>query len=50
MTKLDESARRALAWPGDPQTPVESCTPELARQQYLDSFADIQRPLEDVAE
>ncbi|MFF0952652.1 alpha/beta hydrolase [Rhizobium leguminosarum] len=50
MTQLDESAKRALAWPGDPQTPVESCTPALARQQYLDSFADIQRPLEDVAE
>ncbi|UWM78381.1 alpha/beta hydrolase (plasmid) [Rhizobium sp. WSM4643] len=50
MTELDESAKRALAWPGDPQTPVESCTPALARQQYLDSFADIQRPLEDVAE
>ncbi|MEH7912401.1 alpha/beta hydrolase [Rhizobium laguerreae] len=50
MTQLDESAKRALAWPGDPQTPVESCTPALARQQYLDSFAGIQRPLEHVAE
>jgi acetyl esterase len=50
MTELDESAKRALAWPGDPETPVESCTPALARQQYLDGFADIQRPLEDVAE
>ncbi|MGO8352399.1 hypothetical protein ACC790_38495, partial [Rhizobium johnstonii] len=32
--------------------PVVSCqqTPALARQQYLDSFADIQRPLEDVVE
>ncbi|MBB2750780.1 UNVERIFIED_ORG: acetyl esterase [Rhizobium aethiopicum] len=50
MTQLDESARRALAWPGDPQEPVENCTPALARQQYLDGFADIQWPLEDVAE
>jgi acetyl esterase len=50
MTQLDESAKRALAWPGDPETPVESCTPAQARQQYLDSFADIQWPLEDVAE
>lgn len=50
MTQLDESARRALAWPGEPQEPVESCTPALARQQYLDGFADIQWPLEDVAE
>ncbi|WP_049731113.1 alpha/beta hydrolase [Rhizobium ecuadorense] len=50
MTQLDESARRALAWPGDPQEPVENCTPALARQQYLDGFADTQWPLEDVAE
>ncbi|RWX19318.1 alpha/beta hydrolase [Rhizobium hidalgonense] len=50
MTQLDGSARLALEWPGDPQEPVESCTPALARRQYLNSFAGIQWPLEDVAE
>ncbi|UWU17271.1 alpha/beta hydrolase (plasmid) [Rhizobium sullae] len=50
MTGLDESARRALAWPSTPLKPVEDCTPEEARRQYLDRFADKQWPLEDVGE
>jgi acetyl esterase len=50
MTGLDPSAARALVWPGEPQKPVENCTPAEARQQYLDSFSDLQWPLEPVAE
>jgi len=50
MTILDESAKRALAWPGDPQIPIERCQPVEARAQYLDGFAQIQWPLEDVDE
>lgn len=50
MTGLDPSAARALAWPGEPEKPVEDCTPEEARKQYLDSFADKQWPLEAIGE
>jgi acetyl esterase len=48
MTKLDPSAERALAWPGEPEKPVEECTPAEARRQYLDGFASKQWPLEPV--
>ncbi|MXN53695.1 alpha/beta hydrolase fold domain-containing protein [Shinella sp. AETb1-6] len=48
MTGLDPSATRALAWPGEPQKPVEDCTPAEARKQYLDGFAAIQCPPESV--
>lgn len=48
MSGLDPSAERALAWPGDPEKPVEDCTPQEARQQYLDGFSRVQTPLEDV--
>lgn len=48
MSGLDASAKRALAWPGDPEKPVEDCTPQEARQQYLDDFPRLQNPLEDV--
>ena len=50
MTGLDASAARALAWPGEPEKPVEDCTPEEARKQYLDAFAGQQWPLETVLE
>ncbi|MCD1266251.1 lipase [Shinella sumterensis] len=50
MTGLDPSATRALAWPGEPQKPVEDCTPEEARKQYLDGFSRLQWPLEPVGE
>lgn len=50
MTDLDESAKRALTWPGTPQIPVEQCTPPKARTQYLEGFADLQWPFEDVEE
>ena len=48
MSGLDDSAKRALAWPGDPEKPVEDCSPQEARQQYLDRFAEKQRPLEEM--
>lgn len=48
MSGLDPSAIRALAWPGDPEKPVEDCTPQEARQQYLDGFSRMQNPLEEV--
>ncbi|WP_432347578.1 alpha/beta hydrolase [Shinella yambaruensis] len=50
MTGLDPSAARALAWPGEPEKPVEDCTPEEARRQYLDGFASKQWPPETVGE
>lgn len=50
MTGLDPSATRALVWPGEPQKPVEDCTPEEARKQYLDGFSSLQWPLEPIAE
>ncbi|CAN7669412.1 alpha/beta hydrolase [Pararhizobium sp. LjRoot235] len=50
MTKLDGSAKRALAWSDDPQISIERCTPIEARAQYLDSFAKSQWPLEEVDE
>ncbi len=50
MTGLDSSAARALVWPGEPQKPVEDCTPEEARKQYLDGFSSLQWPLEPIAE
>lgn len=46
MTGLDPSAARALDWPGELEKPVEDCTPEEARKQYLDGFAGRQWPLE----
>lgn len=49
MITLDDSARRALAWPGEPETPVERLSPEAAHQQYLDGFAAAQHPPEEVA-
>ncbi|WEZ84462.1 alpha/beta hydrolase [Rhizobium sp. 32-5/1] len=48
MSGLDPSAKRALAWPGDPERPVEECSPQEAKQQFLDGFAQKQLPLEDV--
>lgn len=48
MSGLDPSAKRALAWPGDPEKPVEDCTPQEARRQYLDGFARMQQPLEEI--
>lgn len=48
MSGLDASAKRALAWPGDPEKPVEDCTPQEARRQYLGGFSLLQTPLEDV--
>lgn len=48
MSGLDASAERALALAGDPDKPVEDCTPQEARQQYLDGFPRLQNPLEDV--
>lgn len=48
MSGLDASAKRALAWPGDPEKPVENCTPQEARRQYLDGFTRLQIPFEDV--
>jgi acetyl esterase len=48
MTSLDPSARKALNWPGEPEKPVEDCTPEEARRQYLAGFARFQVPLEPV--
>lgn len=50
MKGLDPSAARALVWPGEPQKPVEDCTPEEARKQYLDGFSSLQCPLEPIAE
>lgn len=48
MTSLDPSAILALNWPGEPEKPVEDCTPEEARRQYLAGFATIQQPPEPV--
>ncbi len=48
MKTLDDSAHRALTWPGEPETPVELLTPEAARKQYLDGFAAVQKPFEAV--
>jgi acetyl esterase len=48
MSGLDASAKRPLASPGDQEKPVEDCTPQEARQQYLDGFSLLQNPLEDV--
>jgi acetyl esterase len=48
MTSLDPSARKALNWPGEPEKPVEDCTPEEVRRQYLAGFARFQVPLEPV--
>lgn len=50
MTGLDPSATRALAWPGEPQKPVEDCSAAEARKQYLDGFSRLQWPLEPVGE
>ncbi|SIR45180.1 acetyl esterase [Rhizobium sp. RU20A] len=49
MIDLDASARHALTAADEPQTPVEHLTPAAARQQYLDGFAAVQKPLDDVA-
>lgn len=48
MSGLDHSAKQALAWPGDPEKPVEECSPHEARRRFLDGFAQKQRPLEDI--
>ena len=50
MTGLDPSAIRALAWPGEPETPVEDCTPVAARAQFLAGVAATQWPPEEVDE
>lgn len=50
MSGLDESAKRALAWPGDPEKPVEDCAPQEARRQYLNGFVRMQKPLVEVDE
>ena len=50
MNRLDPSALHALQWPSEPEKPVENCTPEEARRQYLAGFATLQQPLEPVGE
>ena len=51
MTGLDASALRALSIAAnDPRSPIETCSPEQARQDYLDGFARLQLPLEPVAD
>lgn len=50
MTGLDASARQALAIAArDQGPPLETCSPEQARQGYLDGFSRLQLPLEEVA-
>lgn len=50
MNRLDPWALHALQWPSEPEKPVENCTPEEARRQYLAGFATLQQPLEPVGE
>ena len=51
MTGLDASALRALSIAAnDPRSPIETCSPEQARQNYLDGFARLKLPLEAVAD
>lgn len=50
MNRLDPSALNALRWPSEPEKPIENCTPEEARRQYLAGFATLQQPLEPVGE
>lgn len=50
MSKLDASALAALHWPSEPEVPIEDCTPDEARRQYLAGFTRLQLPFEPVAD